>query len=86
MNRELWNNILQLAVAAPFLYVVSEQQDNAYFKLGLKLIAGAIVIKNLGPVFEEIRPLYVAAQKIKAVEEQQRANAKAKTIDGEAVS
>lgn len=46
MNRELWFRILQVAVAAPWLLTVSNKADNAYFRIGLKMIALNLVILN----------------------------------------
>jgi len=47
MNRETWFRILQVAVVAPFIYTLSDEEKNSYFKLGLKLVAGAIIIMNV---------------------------------------
>ena len=63
MDKDTWFRILQVAVVAPFIYSVSEKQ-NGYFKLGLKLVAGAIIIQNIVPLFDEVKPLILAAQKI----------------------
>lgn len=83
MNRETWFRILQIAVVAPFLYTISEQQKNAYFKLGLKLVAGSIVIMNVQPLFIELQPFIQAAIKMKTDADKLTAQAKENAIEGE---
>jgi len=83
MNRETWFRILQLAVVAPFLYTMSEQQKNAYFKLGLKLVAGSIVVMNIEPVFRDLQPLVKAAAQIKINADALTAESKENAIEGE---
>ena len=82
MNRDIWFRILQIAVVAPYIYSLSEKQ-NAYFKLGLKLVAGSIVIMNAGPLFQEARPYLEAALQMKASADRLTAQAKANAIEGE---
>jgi len=79
MNREIWFSLLQVAVVAPYLYSVSDKQ-NIYFKLGLKLVAGALVVRNVPILFEEIKPLILAAQKLQ--QESALAN-KTEAIEGD---
>ena len=83
MNRETWFRILQVAVVAPFLYSMSDDQKNAYFRLGLKLVAGSIIIMNMQPLFDEVQPLLQAALKMKAEAEQLSAQQKTNAIEGE---
>ena len=83
MNRETWFRILQIAVVAPFIYSISEQQKNAYFKLGLKLVAGSIVIMNVQPLFIQLQPLIETAMQMKADAEKLSAQQKEKAIEGE---
>ena len=83
MNREIWFRILQVAIVAPFLYTVSEQQKNAYFKLGLKLVAGSIIIMNVEPLMTDLKPVINAAMKLKADADASIAQSKANAVDGE---
>ena len=83
MNRETWFRILQVAIVAPFLYTISEQQKNAYFKLGLKLVAGSIVIMNIQPLINDLQPVFQAAMKMKAEADQITAQSKANAVDAE---
>ncbi len=83
MNREIWFRILQVAVIAPFLYTISEQQKNAYFKLGLKLVAASVVLMNVEPLMKDLQPVITAALKIKAEADTLSAVQKADAIEGE---
>lgn len=83
MNRETWFRILQIAVVAPFIYSISEQQKNAYFKLGLKLVAGSIVIMNVQPLFIQLQPLIETAMQMKADAEKLSAQQKETAIEGD---
>lgn len=83
MNREIWFRILQVAVIAPFLYTVSEQQKNAYFKLGLKLVAGSIIIMNVEPLMTDLKPIMQAAMKLKSDADAITAQSKANAVDAE---
>ena len=83
MNRETWFRLLQIAVVAPFLYTMSEQQKNAYFKLGLKLVAGSIVIMNAEPLFKDMQPVIQAALRMKAEADAITAKSKAEAVDAE---
>jgi hypothetical protein len=83
MNRETWFRILQIAVIAPFLYTMSEQQKNAYFKLGLKLVAASVVLMNVEPLMKDLQPVINAALKMKAEADQLSAVQKENAIEGE---
>ena len=79
MDRDTWFRILELAIVAPYLYTRSEKEKNLYFKVGLKLVAGALMIRALPPLMAKVQPLVEAAQKIAA---QQTIN-KSTAIEGE---
>ncbi len=83
MNRETWFRLLQIAVIAPFLYTMSEQQKNAYFKLGLKLVAASVVLMNVEPLMKDLQPVITAALKMKAEADQLSAVQKENAIEGE---
>ncbi len=83
MNRALWFRILQVAVAAPYIYSISEQQKNPYFRLGLKLVAGSIVAMNLEPLWREAQPMIQAAIKLKTEADRISAAQTDKAIEGE---
>lgn len=83
MNRDTWMQILQVAVIAPYLYQRSEKEKNMYFKIGLKLVVGAIVVGNLPPLIQAAQPLVAAAAKLQADANAQIVAAKEKAIDGE---
>ena len=40
MDRDTWKQILMLTVAAPYVYALSDDQTNSYFKLGFKVSGG----------------------------------------------
>ena len=82
MNREIWFRILQVAVVAPFIYTLSEKQTG-YFKLGLKLVAGSIVIMNIEPLLKDLQPLIQAAAQMKLDADSITADEKASAIEGE---
>lgn len=84
MNRELWNRILQVAIVAPYVYALSRREKNEYFSVGLKLVAGGIVIANLQPLIREAAPvLKVLADAAMQSNRTIDANTRAKAIDGE---
>jgi len=83
MNRETWFRILQVAVVAPFIYTLSDEEKNSYFKLGLKLVAGAIIIMNVPPLLAEAKPLIEAAAQMKASADRITAQTKADAVEGE---
>lgn len=83
MNRELFFRLLQIAVVAPYIYRTANDMDSDYFRIGLKMVAGSIVVLNARPLFEAAKPTikaaldyYVEAQKRNAVD-------KTEAIDGE---
>ena len=82
MNRETWFRILQVAVVAPFIYSISEKQTG-YFRLGLKLVAGSIVIMNIEPIMKELQPLIEAAAKMQADAARLSETEKESAIEGE---
>lgn len=82
MNRELWFRILQVAVIAPYLYSISEKQTG-YFRLGLKLVAGSVVLMNVEPLMRDLQPLIQAAAKLKADADSLSAEQRASAIEGE---
>jgi len=82
VNRETWFRILQVAVIAPYLYSISEKQTG-YFKLGLKLVAGSVVLMNIEPLMRDLTPLIQAAAKLKAEADSMTAEQKASAIEGE---
>ena len=60
MNRDLWFRILQVIVVAPYIYKLSAETDNDYFNIGLKLVAGSIIMMNLKPLLVQAAPLLKA--------------------------
>ncbi len=82
MNREIWFRLLQVAVVAPFIYTISEKQTG-YFRLGLKLVAGSIVIMNIEPLLRDLQPLIQAAAEFKANADRLTAEQKEGAIEGE---
>jgi len=82
VNRELWFRILQVAVIAPYLYSISEKQTG-YFRLGLKLVAGSVVLMNVEPLMRDLQPLIQAAAKLKADADSLSAEQRASAIEGE---
>ena len=85
MNRETWLRILQIAVVAPFIYKISEK-ERGYFRLGLKLVAGGIVLSNLPALLKELEPVIKAATKLTNEAALINAQEKANAVDGEIVS
>lgn len=85
MNREIWFRILQVAVIAPYLYSISEKQTG-YFKLGLKLVAGSVVLMNIEPLMRDLQPLIQAAIKLQADAGTLSAEQKAGAVEGEFTS
>ena len=80
MNREVWFRILQVAVVAPWLYHISNKTEQAYFRVGLKLVAGSIIMLNAKPLWED----YQNAQKLIAqLQEQMKQKQLPTIIEGE---
>lgn len=73
---------MQVAVIAPYLYSISEKQTG-YFRLGLKLVAGSVVIMNIEPLMRDLQPLIQAAAQIKAQADSVTDAQKADAIEGE---
>ena len=59
MNREIWFRILQVAVVAPWLYYISTETKSVYFRTGLKLVAGSIIMLNAKPLWEDYKTAQV---------------------------
>lgn len=57
MNRDLWFRLLQVAVVAPYVYKLSGESKNPYFGVGLKMVAGSIIIMNVKPIVQAAAPL-----------------------------
>lgn len=76
MNRELWFRALQVGVVAPFLFHIARRRTTpAYFQTGLRLVAVAIVIRNVPPIVTALgqpSPVSVAARWGITPEEMQR--------------
>lgn len=83
MNKDTWFRILQVAVVVPFIYTLSEDQKNVYFKLGLKLVAGAVLVMNIQPLIREAQPLIQAVVKLQSDAAKIDAQEKANAIEGE---
>jgi len=87
MNREAWFRVLQVAVVAPWLYHVSTKQNHSpYFRVGLKLVAGSIVMLNVKPLMQDYANAKELLENV-AKELQPRTAANAgNVIEGEAES
>ncbi len=85
MDRETWKQILMLAVLAPYVYTLSDEEKNSYFKLGLKLVAGAIAIDAIMPLFVKAQPLVQAAVKLQQEKESLASFKKDSAVEGEFV-
>ena len=82
MNREVWFRILQVAVVAPWLYHISARTDSDYFRIGLKLVAGSIIVLNAKPLYQD----YLNAQKLLSdirAQMEQETGPKTAVIEGE---
>ena len=73
---------MQVAVVAPYIYKLSRESDNDYFNVGLKLVAGSIVVMNVRPILVEAAPVLkvladatMNAAKQNAISAEQRASA-----------
>ena len=80
MNRLVWFRILQVAVVAPYLYHVSNRVDSAYFRVGLKLVAGSIIMMNAKPLWQDYQN---AQQFIAQLKEQMNKQKLPVIIEGE---
>jgi len=78
MNRDIWFRILQVAVVAPWLYYISGQTKQPYFRIGLKLVAGSIIMLNVKPLIEDYKNAQQILTQIK--EQIETAQAKLPTI------
>lgn len=66
MNREALFRLLTVAVIAPFLYGVSEDQDSVYFRIGLKLVAGSLIAMNIAPLLQDYQNVKAQAKELAA--------------------
>ena len=87
MNKQLWQRLLWVGVAAPYVYYLSRGEKNEYFNVGLKLLAGSIVVANIKPLLTEAAPFLkvlsdAALTHAKTIDAEARADA----IDAEFVS
>ena len=84
MNRDLWTRLLMVGVAAPYLYKLSKKEQNDYFNVGLKMLAGVIIVTNIKPILVQAAPVLKVLSD--AAVNQARtltAEVKAEAIDGE---
>ena len=65
MNRAVWFRILQVAVVAPWLYHVSAKTSSPYFRVGLKLVAGSIIMLNIKPLMQDYKNAQVLIAQLK---------------------
>jgi len=83
MNRAMLQRILTVAVFAPYLYKLSEK-ESGYFAVGLKLLAGGLVVTNIPTLMNDYKTIAqqtknIAANLVKAQETLNAQNA-ARTI------
>lgn len=84
-DRELFFQALQIAVVAPYIYNVSGKIDSDYFRIGLKLVAGSIVVMNAKPIINAAMPTMQRALDIYMQQNGYKKDAPkvSNTIDGE---
>ena len=84
MNREIWFRILQVAVVAPWLYHLSGSTKSPYFRVGLKLVAGSIIMLNVKPLMNDYKNAQVILADLKTKLDAANATATLpKIIEGE---
>ena len=66
MTRDVWFRILQVMVVAPWLYHVSNKSSSTYFKVGLKLVAGSIIMLNIKPLMEDYKNAQLILAQLKS--------------------
>lgn len=49
--------MLTVGVVAPYVYSLSRGEENEYFNVGLKLVAGSLVAMNIRPILVTAAPL-----------------------------
>ena len=74
MNRAVWFRILQVAVVAPWLYSISGKTSSTYFRVGLKLVAGSIIMLNIKPLMQDYKNAQVLLAQLKTQMETTQAN------------
>lgn len=87
MNRAFLQRLLMMAVVAPYLYKLSSREDG-YFSIGLKLVAGGIIVANIEPLIKESKQVATdakafLAQVQKAQQTLEREQGKKVVIDAE---
>lgn len=76
-----------VGVAAPYVYSLSRGEENDYFNVGLKLLAGGIVVANVQPILVKAAPaLKVLADATMKQARTIDASVKAEAIDAEFVN
>lgn len=63
MNRAMLQRILTVAVLAPYLYKQSAK-ETGYFAIGLKLLAGGLIVTNIPALMEDYKTIASAAKTI----------------------
>lgn len=66
MNREALFRLLTVAVIAPFIYTVSDDQKSVYFRIGLKLVAGSLIAMNIAPLLNDYQVFKRQAKELAA--------------------
>lgn len=76
---------LQIAVVAPYIFKASNDTDSDYFRIGLKLVAGSLVILNARPLLTAAIPTIRQAFDLYLQQSgyQKTAPKVSETIDGE---
>ena len=90
MNRAALLRLLMGGGGAPFIYQVSREQDSVYFSVGLKLVAGSLIMTNIGPLLEDYKNVAeqaknLAANLVKANETLQKNAKTPAVVNAEAV-
>jgi len=63
MNRAMLQRILTVAVLAPYLYKQSAK-ETGYFAIGLKMLAGGLIITNIPALMDDYKVIAQQAKNI----------------------
>jgi hypothetical protein len=61
----MWMRLLTVAVVAPYLYKVSSK-ETGYFGVGLKLVAGGLIVSQIPALLKDYETVAAQAKKIAA--------------------
>lgn len=64
----MYYQLLQLAVLGPWILKASNEIDSPYFRIGLKLVAGALMVSSVRALAPEVQRFVIAYQEAQKIQ------------------